>query len=127
MLDTHNIYEIEFDIPACHREAFEEWLSTEVVGWVNHEAIRYFEVFRNDQGLSPEVKFVFGFETMADWATFADSDEHEAAVERLGELVENRDAVLWQRASVKLDDTFGQPISDGGRSERCDANAVTSQ
>jgi len=130
MLDTHNIYEIEFDIPACHREAFEEWLSTEVVGWVNHEAIRYFEVFRNDQGLSPEVKFVFGFETLEQWATFVGSDAHDAAIDSLSQLAENREAVLWQRASVKLDDTLDRPIGDGGgvrEIERRNADAVLSQ
>ena len=124
MLDTHNVYEIEFDVPARHREGFEDWLSEEVVEWVSHEAVEYFEVFQNDQGLSPEVKFVFGFETLQDWATFVNSDAHDVAIQRLSTLVENREAVLWQRASVKLDDTLERQIGDGGRSERCDDTGV---
>ncbi|MEF8824991.1 MAG: hypothetical protein V5A18_01035 [Haloarculaceae archaeon] len=115
-LDTH--YEIRFDVPGRHREAFEEWLSTDAVSWLNHDSVVSFDVFQNDTGLSPEVKFVFGFETLDDWASFVGSDEHEAAKERFETVADNREAVLWQRASVKLDDTPDHPIGDGGRRVR---------
>jgi len=110
MLNTNTRYEIELDVAGSHREAFESWLSTDVIDWVSHEAIASFEVFTNDQGLSPESKFVFEFETLEDWARFADSDVHEEAVESLNGFTETRNAVLWRRGSVKLDGA----VSDGG-------------
>jgi len=130
MLDAHNVYEIEFDVPARRRESFEDWLSDDIVEWVSHETVVFFEVFQNDTGMSPEVKFVFGFETLKEWATFVGSDEHEAAIDSLGTLAENREAILWQRASVKLDETLDRPIGDGGgvrENERRSADAVLSQ
>ncbi|MFC7193759.1 hypothetical protein ACFQL4_02435 [Halosimplex aquaticum] len=54
MLDAHNIYEIEFDVPARNRESFEDWLSEDVVEWVSHETVAFFEVFQNDTGMSPK-------------------------------------------------------------------------
>jgi len=130
MLDNHNVYEIEFDVPARRRESFEKWLSEDIVEWVSHDAVAFFEVFQNDTGMSPEVKFVFGFETMEEWATFVGSDVHKAAIESLNGIAENRDAVLWQRASVKLDDTLERTIGDGGHyraAERHSAGAIRSQ
>ncbi|WP_200531690.1 hypothetical protein [Halorubrum sp. LN27] len=123
MLDAHNVYEIEFDVPARNREAFQDWLSGEVVAWVSHGAVGQFSVFQNEKGLSPEVKFVFEFETLQDWAAFAGSDRHEDAVNRLEALVENRNATLWRRASVKLDATLDRTATgrtDGG----CDGRAI---
>ncbi|ACV47679.1 hypothetical protein Hmuk_1564 [Halomicrobium mukohataei DSM 12286] len=130
MPDTHNVYEIEFDVPASRRDAFEEWLSEDIVEWVSHETIAYFQVFQNDTGMSPEVKFVFGFETLEEWATFVGSAAHEDAIESLSGLAENREAILWQRASVKLDETLDRPVGDGGTirtNERHSADAVLSQ
>ncbi|MEF8843785.1 MAG: hypothetical protein V5A62_19540 [Haloarculaceae archaeon] len=117
MLDLHNHYEIEFDVPGRRRDAFEEWLSADAVAWLNHDSVATFDVFQNDTGLSPELKFVFGFETLEDWAAFVGSDEHEAAMERFETFADNREAVLWQRASVKLDETPDRPIGDGGSSD----------
>jgi hypothetical protein len=96
-------------------DRFSSVLVTGVVEWVSHETVAFFEVFQNDTGMSPEVKFAFGFETLEQWATFVGSDEHEAAIESLSQLAENREAVLWQRASVKLDDTLDRAVSDGGQ------------
>jgi antibiotic biosynthesis monooxygenase (ABM) superfamily enzyme len=117
MYDMQNHYEIEFDVPSRHRGAFEEWLSEDAVTWLNSDSVASFDVFQNDTGLSPEVKFVFGFETLEDWASFVNSEEHEAAMERFETFADNRKAVLWQRASVKLDGTPNRPVGDGGRSE----------
>ena len=130
MLDTHLVYEIEFDVPARRREPFDEWLSEGLVEWVSHETVASFDVFQNDTGMSPEVKFGFGFETLEQWAAFVGSDEHENAIDRLSLLAENREAVLWQRGSVKLDDTLERPISDGGpirEIERRGTDAIQSQ
>jgi antibiotic biosynthesis monooxygenase (ABM) superfamily enzyme len=131
MIDMHNHYEIEFDVPGRHREAFEEWLSTDAVAWLNHDSAASFDVFQNDTGLSPEVKFVFGFETLDDWAAFVNSNEHQAAMARFETFADNREAVLWQRASVKLDETPDRPIGDGGRNEvserQRDADTVITQ
>lgn len=111
---VHNHYEIQFDVPARQREAFERWLSTDAVTWFNHSGVASFEVFQNDTGLSPELKFIFGFETLEDWTAFVNSLEHEAAMQRFETLTDNREAILWQRASVKLDETEDRPIGDGG-------------
>ncbi|MEF8826954.1 MAG: hypothetical protein V5A27_11555 [Halapricum sp.] len=114
MLDTDIHYEIRFDVLARYRDGFEEWLSVDAVEWLTHDGVATFDVFQNDTGLSPEVKFVFGFETLRDWSVFVGSDAHEAAMERFETFAENREAVLWQRASVKLDETPDRPIGDGG-------------
>lgn len=106
------VYEIEFDVLASKREEFEEWLSSDIIDWVNHETIACFEVFQNEKGLSPEVKLSFGFETVRAWATFVGTEEHKAAIERLGTLAEDREAVLWERASVKLDGVSDVGISN---------------
>jgi hypothetical protein len=131
MYELHNHYEIVFDVPGRRRDAFETWLSEDAVTWLNHDRVATFDVFQNDTGLSPEVKFVFGFETVKDWASFVNSDEHEAAMERFEVFADNREAVLWQRASVKLDDTADQPVSDGGRDDAVngqpDSKSVISQ
>ena len=127
MFDAHNVYEIEFDVPARRRDAFEDWLSEGAVAWINHDAVEHFEVFRNDKGLSPEVKFVFGFGTLQDWATFVNSDEHGTTVEHLEGLTENREAVLWQRSAVKLDGADDPAVSDGGGVERRDAKQTVIQ
>lgn len=120
MLDVHNHYEIKFDVFSRHRDAFNEWLSADAVAWLNNDRVASFDVFQNDTGLSPELKFVFGFETLDDWAAFVNSDEHEAAMDRLETFADNREAVLWQRASVKLNETSDRPVGDGGRPDTTD-------
>jgi len=76
IVGASNRYEIEFGVPERHREEFEEWLSSNAVEWVSHETVVSFEALRNDTGLSPERKFVFGFETLRDRAVFVSSEEH---------------------------------------------------
>lgn len=129
MFDAQNVYEIEFDVPVRNREAFENWLSGEVVEWVSHGAVGQFSVFQNEEDLSPEVKFVFEFQTLHDWVAFAGSDDHRDAIDRLESLAENRDATLWRRASVELDSTEDRTASertDGGRDGRA-INTVNSR
>lgn len=116
----HHHYEILFDVPSRHREAFEQWLSSDAIAWLNNDRVHSFDVFQNDTGLSPEVKFVFGFETVQDWVGFVNSDEHEAATHRLEALVDNRKAVLWQRTTVKMDEPGDEAIPNGGPSEAAD-------
>lgn len=116
----HHHYEIVFDVPGRHREAFERWLSSSAIEWLNHAEVASFDVFQNDTGLSPEIKFVFGFESVQDWTGFVNSDEHEAAMHRLEMLVDNREAVLWQRASVKVDDIGDEEIPNGGPNDAAD-------
>jgi hypothetical protein len=125
MLDVPNHYEIEFDVAGYQRDAFEEWLSDGAVAWLSHDRVASFDVFQNDTGLSPAVKFVFGFETLKDWAAFVNSDEHEAAMERFETFADDREAILWQRSSVKLDDTPDRPIGDGGRHEAAERTVMT--
>lgn len=129
MTDYHTVYEIEFDVPGRHREAFEDWLSDDIVEWVSHETVAAFEVFQNDTTLSPEVKFVFEFETLEDWRTFLESDVQEDAIYCLKRLAENREAVLWRRASLKLEAALDEPTCQPNRStetnETCCSGSAT--
>lgn len=111
--DVEVVYEIEFDVPANRFRAFEDRLSSAIVEWVSHDEVTSFEVFHNKRGYSPERKFVFKFETMRQWVAFVGSDDHEVAIDRLDALAENCDAVLWERASVKLDESTNGH-ADGG-------------
>ncbi|MEF8757173.1 MAG: hypothetical protein V5A33_02940 [Halobacteriales archaeon] len=110
---THR-YEIEFDVPAARRGDFEGWLSSAVVQWAGHESVARFETYRNETAMTSEIKFVFAFETLCDWAQFVESDEHRSAAEHLARLTDHRDAVLWRQGSVKLEPTRGVSTDDAG-------------
>lgn len=110
MAEAHTVFEIAFDVPAARREAFADWLAEWLLEWSTHEAVASFEAFENDVGRSPGVKFVFGFDSLADWTRFVESDEHAIAIEHLHGLTVNRDASLWHEASVSLDEE--SPIDD---------------
>lgn len=131
MFTTTYVFELTFDVSDSHRAAFEKWLSTGSVAWINHSSVASFEVFRNAVDRSPAIKFVFGFDSHADWATFVGSVDHQAAIDRLDAIAVNRQTVLWERASVKLDSSPDEPIGDGGHpgdpNGRSDTHMVQSQ
>lgn len=110
MHKTSVVYEIEFDVLDDRRERFDAWVATGIVEWVGHESVAAFEVLTGGRRASTDSKFVFEFEALRDWATFVESDAHEAAVDKLNALTTDYDAALWRRGSVSLD----RPVGDGG-------------
>ena len=102
-MNTQYTYEIEFDVVGVCRERYEQWLSDESVEWVSHPAIAAFEVQYNTNGLSPEIKFVFGFSSIDNWTEFVTSEAHENAKETLRSVTTGLDGTLWQQGSIKLD------------------------
>ena len=118
MYSANVVYEVEFDVLNDRRERFDAWVATGIIEWAGHESVAAFEVLTGGQRTSADSKFVFEFETVQDWVAFVGSDRHGDAVERLEALTENREATLWQRASVELDATLDRTASertDGGR------------
>ncbi|WP_135821977.1 hypothetical protein [Halostella litorea] len=97
-----HVYEVQFDVPGQCREAYDAWLEADALRWVTHYTVAGFEVFHNEQGLSPETKLVFEFESLREWARFAGSDTHRAAIDRLESLTEHLDATLWERDDLQL-------------------------
>ena len=112
MTDPPHRYEITFDVLGQRRDEYERWLETHAIDWLAHETVAEFEMYHNDQGLSPELKFAFGFDSLQAWAAFVSSDEHEAATETLETVTERLDGQLWQRDSLSLN--AGSTMADGG-------------
>lgn len=102
-MNTHYIYEIEFDVMGTCRERYDRWLSNGSLQWVSHPAIAAFEVQYNTNGLSPEVKFVFGFASIDDWTAFITSEIHEGAKKTLRSVTTGLDGTLWQQGGIRLD------------------------
>lgn len=96
------MYEIEFDIIGACRAAYEQWLAENSMEWVTYETVASFEVWHNDKGMSPEAKFVFGFETLEQWASFVNSETHMEAKDALRQVVTGLNANLWERDSIQL-------------------------
>ncbi len=98
-------YEIEFDVIGDRREAYDRWVAKNGMPWITHETVAAFDVWQNDKGLSPEVKFQFGFRTLDAWTRFVDSRCHVVATEGLRRLVTGLEATLWERDGIRLDVT----------------------
>lgn len=97
------VYEIEFDVIGSRREEYERWLRRHCLDWITQRSVAGFETRSNEQGLSPEVKFVLEFDSFEEWARFVESDEHRRTAETIGAVAADRDATLWERAGVRLD------------------------
>jgi len=104
---TPYTYEIEFDVLGGCREAYEQWLAENSMEWITHKSVTTFDVWENDKGMSPEVKFLFGFASLQSWATFVNSECHMAAKDGLKQLVTDLNGTLWERDSIRLDATDG--------------------
>lgn len=100
---TPYTYEIEFDVLGGCRDAYEQWLAENSMEWITHEAVTTFDVWENDKGMSPEVKFMFGFTSLQSWVTFVNSECHRAAKDGLKQLVTDLNGTLWERDSIRLD------------------------
>lgn len=106
-MDVTHVYEVEFDVCARSQRAYQEWLALGFVEWINHDAISEFAIYRNDKGLSPEVKYHFGFDSVEGWIAFVNSDAHDAAVTKLAGMTEGLNATFWDRDSVSLEGVPG--------------------
>lgn len=108
------VYEIEFEVPGQRREAYHAWIEADAIQWIAHDAVAGFEVYHNERGPDPELKFVFEFESLGEWERFVDSDEHDRATDRLETFTDGLNATLWNRDSLTLSWT-GDTRPDGGR------------
>lgn len=104
-MNTAYTYEIEFDVMGACRARYKKWLSDDSIGWVSHPAVDAFEVQYNTDGLSPEVKFLFGFSSIEQWTAFVTSDRHDAAKETLRGVTTQLDGTLWKQGGIRLDET----------------------
>jgi len=104
-MNTQYAYEIEFDVMGSCREQYDRWLSEHSLEWVSHPAVTTFDVQYNTNGLSPEVKFAFGFSSLDQWATFVDSEIHKTAKATLRSVATGLDGTLWKQGGIKLDPT----------------------
>ncbi|MFO7833149.1 MAG: hypothetical protein R6V31_03625 [Halohasta sp.] len=96
-------YEIEFDVIGTCRAEYDRWMAENSMEWVTHKAVATFDVWENDKGLSPEVKFLFGFESLQAWAEFVNSECHAKAKDGLKQVVTGLNGTLWERDSIRLD------------------------
>lgn len=96
-------YEIEFDVIGTCRQEYDRWLAENSIQWVTHEAVSTFDVWENDKGMSPEVKFLFGFQSLQAWARFVKSETHTAAKDSLKQVVTELNGTLWERDSIRLE------------------------
>jgi len=100
---TPYTYEIEFDVLGGCQDAYEQWLAENSMEWITHESVTTFDVWENDKGMSPEVKFMFGFTSLQSWATFVNSQCHTTAKDGLKQLVTDLNGTLWERDSIRID------------------------
>jgi len=102
-METAYTYEIEFDILRSSRAAYEQWLSQNAIEWVSHQAVGSFAVEHNRNGLSPEIKFRFGFPSLDRWSSFIDSEIHQEATDTLREVTAGLSGTLWEQSGIRLD------------------------
>ena len=102
-MDTEYTYEIEFDIVRSSRAAYERWLSRNTIQWVSHQAVGSFTVQHNRNGLSPEIRFRFGFQSLEEWSRFIESEVHTKATQTLHEVSTGLSGTLWEQSAIPLD------------------------
>jgi len=102
-MDTAYTYEIEFDIRRSSRAAYEQWLARNAIQWVSHRTVRSFTVQQNRNGLSPGIKFRFGFVSLERWSAFVDSEIHQEATDALREVSTELSGTLWEQSGIRLD------------------------
>ena len=102
MPSTPYSYEIEFDVIGICRQEYEQWLAENSLEWVTHDAVTTFDVWQN-KSMSPEVKFVFGFESLDAWARFVNSKHHEKVKDGLKQVVAGLNGTLWEQDSIRLE------------------------
>jgi len=104
-MNTPYAYEIEFDVMGSCRQQYDRWLTEQSLEWVSHPAVTTFDVQYNTNGLSPEVKFTFGFSSLNEWTTFVDSEIHHAAKETLRSVTTHLNGTLWKQGGITLSST----------------------
>lgn len=102
-MNTAYTYEIECDILQSSEAAYKQWLSQNAIDWVSHQAVSSFTVEHNRNGLSPEIRFRFGFRSLERWATFTDSDIHAEATAMLRDVSTGLSGTLWEQGGIQLD------------------------
>lgn len=114
---TQYWYELTYDVSGGRREEYDRWIPEAMIGWLERPEVEYFRAYRNGTRSSPKLKLVFQFADAEAWRSFAESDVHQANVERLRALGESVEERVWQPSAVPLDadsDTDRSPSSDPG-------------
>lgn len=101
------VYEVTYDVAGDRREEYENWVPGANERWLAIEELTHFSAYRNEKGLSPQVKLVFGFDSLRDWAGFVDSDAHKRNIDDLRSFCNGLQAVLWEPSPFA--ETFAQP------------------
>lgn len=112
MTDAPYLYEIQFDVRNDARREYDEWVETDFLEWVNHDAVAAFDVFHIEEGLSPGIKFVFSFTSLQEWEAFVNSDEHGNALDKLKAVTDEFGTTLWKREGVSLTGTTTNQSED---------------
>jgi hypothetical protein len=99
---SEHIYEIEFEVPGQHREAYDVWLEADALEWIAFETVDGFEVHRNPRQSPPWIRFVFEFDSLRRWVKFFESAETERTMDALNAVSTDLQKTLWERDSVSL-------------------------
>lgn len=88
-------YDLEFVVPGQNRAAYEEWRPQATCRWGFDDRVVLFDEQHNDTGMGPECRFVFGFESLRDWASFVEGPAHSENMATLQELASEVRGTLW--------------------------------
>lgn len=105
------VFEVTYDVLDQHREDHETWLSNAAEQWITTESLDGFRSEQSVTGASPEVRLRFEFDTLADWATFIESDHHRRTLDRLEALTTRFETNLWEPAAIPLTPTAADGTS----------------
>jgi len=99
------VFEVTYDILDQYRKEHDTWLSKTTEQWITTESLDGFRSEQSVMGASPEVRLRFEFDTLTDWATFVESDQHQRTLDRLEELTDWFNTNLWEPAAIPLNPT----------------------
>ena len=99
------VFEVTYDILDQYREEHDRWLSKTTEQWITTECLDGFRSEQSVMGASPEVRLRFEFETLTNWATFVESDQHRRNLDRLEGMTDRFDTNLWEPAAILLNPT----------------------
>ena len=99
------VFEVTYDILDRCREEHDRWLSKTTEQWITTESLDGFRSEQSVVGAGPEVRLRFEFETLANWATFVESDRHRRNLDRLEGMTDRFSTNLWEPAAIPLNPT----------------------
>ena len=114
------VFEVTYDILDQYRKEHETWLSKTTEQWITTESLDGFHSEQSVTGAGPEVRLRFEFETLANWATFVESDRHQRDLDRLEAMSDRFRTNLWEPSAISLDPTPASGASSTPRGLRRD-------